>query len=76
MRGAADVLHAQLLACIPAVGQCMPRVQGDGSHGPCDSDCIGGSRRQRIQFIVDDDNGFERVDPLEVQSVHGGEDEL
>jgi len=72
MRRAADIAHSHLSTCTAAVARDMPSAHGDSPQVSSYLDCIRGWRGQRVQLIVDDDNGFERVHFLEIESIHDG----
>ena len=62
MGGAADVLHLKLLGSITAVGESVGGVHGEAAHQTGDLHRVWRGRRERIQFIVDNDDGFKGVD--------------
>jgi hypothetical protein len=73
---AADVLHPHLSACPAAVSRNVSSAHADSRQVPSYLHCIWGWWGQRVQLIVDNDNGFEGVDFLEIESIHGGVDGL
>lgn len=71
---AADILHPHLFDCPAAVGERVSCAHGDVAQVPSNVDCVGSCGRERIEFIVNNDNRLERIHLLEVQNVHRGED--
>lgn len=70
MRRTTNILHLQLATSRAPVIDFMRRAFGQCGHLPRDVDGVGGDGGQRIEFIVDYDGCFERVDFREVVVWH------
>lgn len=66
MGGAADVFQPKFRTGFSAVSQMMPCAHGHCAQVARELDCVRGRGRKRIQLIINNDDGRERVDLLQV----------